>query len=272
MQRFHHAMADEHQRRRELTRDLQSAVGTGQFELFYQPIISLWRSELSGFEALIRWRHPQRGLVSPVQFIPLAEESRLILPLGEWILRRACGQAVEWKFEQRGLSMSVNVSALQFEQRDFVQSVQMALERSGLPGHCLTLELTESMVLRDIGLAGRHIRQLKESGVRFALDDFGAGYSSLSVLQSLPLDHLKMDRSFLQACRRPDSKRPRLVLETLVSMAQRLGLTVIAEGVETAEQGELLRHFGCDSAQGYFFGRPQPADEASSWMFTAAGS
>ena len=261
-------MQRERDERLYLERELQGALARDEFTLHYQGRFGLPACGLAGFEALLRWDHPVQGRISPDKFIPLAERSGLILPLGAWVLRRACEQAVAWNFPARALSMSVNVSALQFEQPTFVQDVRAALQETGLPGAQLVLELTESMLLRDLGLARQHIQALRELDVQVALDDFGQGYSSLSVLQDLHFDHLKIDRAFIRSASTADpeqrggSRNARTVLEVMLHLAHRLNIHVTAEGVETAEQLQLLHELGCDDVQGFLLGRPVPATAA----------
>ncbi len=259
-----HLSAAENERR-ELERDLRGAVAAQQLSLHYQGQFCLSSGALIGFEALLRWQHPRLGAVSPDRFIPLAEESLLILEIGRWVLEEACRQAVRWNFSGRGISTSVNVSAVQFEQPNFVDVVRQALRDTGLPGGCLMLELTESMVLRDEALTQRHMAELRGLGVQVAVDDFGTGYSSLSMLHNLPFTRLKVDRSFVRVLGAHTARTDRayLLMQVLVKLAHSLEMTVMAEGVETPEQRALLLEMGCDAAQGYGLARPLPAELAA---------
>ena len=263
--RFMPHMSAEEQRRRNLEFDLRGAAARGELCLYYQPQYSLPQRQLIGFEALVRWQHPKLGLIPPMQFIPLAEESRLILEVGNWVLHEACRQAAEWHFSERRLCMSVNISALQFEQPDFVAQIQSLLGQYGLNGENLALELTESMVQRDQAHAADSIQRLLDLGVRVALDDFGTGYSSLSLLQNLPFHLLKVDRSFLNDLLYSSShfNRAFTLLEVVMKLAHNLNMRVVAEGIEQEEQYELLCRLNCHSAQGYWFARPLPAEAAA---------
>ena len=259
--RYSPELGTERENRLRLEKELRGAVARGELELHYQGRFVLSDRALDGFEALVRWNHPRLGRLSPLAFIPLAEQTRLVLPLGNWVMRESCRQARAWGFNERGLTMSFNVSALQFEDDDFVQTVQDALTASGLIPARLLLEITETLILRDLERAKIKIQQLHGLGVQVTMDDFGTGYSSLSVLQTLPLNHLKIDRSFVQQVQqKSDPNNPaRFVLETILRLAHRLDMQVTAEGVETAEQLELLGQLGCDHVQGYYLGRPQAA-------------
>ncbi|MBZ9749478.1 EAL domain-containing protein [Deinococcus sp. HMF7604] len=263
--------------RRQLERDLRGAHERGELRLHYQGRFALHGVTpsgpgLVGFEALIRWEHPERGLVPPVVFIPMAEDSRAILPIGAWVLREACTQAVRWQFAERGLAMSVNVSPMQFEQPSFVQDVQAALEAAGLRPEALVLELTESLVMRDLALAQNHIQDLKALGVQIAIDDFGTGYSSLSVLQALPFDQLKIDRSFTSHLTTSASQRVTALLTAMIQLAHSLEMTVTVEGVEDETQRRLLTGLGCDHVQGFLLARPLPPAQAQSLLPAGAES
>jgi diguanylate cyclase (GGDEF)-like protein len=252
-----------------LERDLRRALEAGEFELHYQPQLDMRRRAAFGFEALIRWRHPERGLVLPGSFIPLAEESGLVVPIGAWALGEACRQARAW--QAAGLppvKLAVNVSGLQFDRRDLVETVARALEGSGLAPHWLDLELTESLVMRDVEGSARQMARLRALGVSLSVDDFGTGYSSLSYLQQLPIDTLKIDRSFVAEVE--DSWGTRPLVEAIVGLARGLGLGLVAEGVETADQLEALLALGCERGQGYLFAKPLRAAEAE--RFLAAGA
>jgi EAL domain-containing protein (putative c-di-GMP-specific phosphodiesterase class I) len=252
--------------RLELRADLQRAMTTGQLELHYQPVVRLHDGSVSGVEALLRWRHPERGLVSPDQFIPLAEEMGLIVPIGRWVLREGCRQAALMRRklpEHPHLTMSINLSVKQLQHSDIVSDVSDALEQSGLEPGALTLEITESVMIADTDLAVERLNELKGLGVRLAMDDFGTGYSSLSYLSRLPVDILKMDRSFL----RPGASLAESELATaVVGLGKTLNLEVVAEGIELAEQWRALRDLDCELGQGFYFARPMDADAALDYL------
>jgi len=244
----------------ELENDLRRAVERNQLELSYQPLVTI-DGELDGLEALLGWNHPKHGRIGAMQFIPIAEESGLIVPIGSWVLMQACATGAKWQSENlRRVRLSVNVSALQFARSDFVDSVANALATTGFPASDLELELTETFVLRDIDESGRRMRRIRDLGVSIAIDDFGTGYSSLSYLRRLPANSLKIDQSFLRELAGPDGSLD--VVKSIVMLAHSLGLQVVAEGVERVEQTELLRAAGCDKLQGHLFGEALPEDEA----------
>lgn len=244
---------------------LRGAIEAGQLALHYQLQVNAQRQPI-GVEALLRWNHPHHGPVSPAQFIPIAENSELIVELGRWVLGAACTQLHEWAKlpHMAQLCMSVNVSARQFARPDFVDQVCMALAQSGARADLLLLELTESVVLDDVADTVYKMQSLRRLGVRFALDDFGTGYSSLSQLQRLPLHQLKIDRSFIQDM--GVQANDAVIVQTIVGMARNLGLDVVAEGVETSAQYHALTQLGCPHFQGYFFTLPQPAAALQSWL------
>jgi diguanylate cyclase (GGDEF)-like protein len=248
--------------RRALEAELNHALETGGFTVAYQPLC-LPDGSLRGFEALLRFCSPRLGNIPPCDFIPIAEETQLIVPLGEWVLREVCRQSREWqKAGHPDASIAVNISALQFSRDDFADTVAQILTETGQPGEMLVLELTESIVMHDFTESARQMERLKRLGVRIAIDDFGTGYSSLSYLHRLPIDVLKIDRSFIEQLHDADSTGP--IVEAVLSMAHTLGLSVVAEGVETAEQLNTLQLGGCDLIQGYFFSRPlQPVAAAA---------
>lgn len=252
-----------------LDADLRVSLQQGQFELHYQPQVDA-AERVTGAEALLRWLHPQRGMVPPLEFIGAAEESGLILPLGRWVMETACAQLAAWAAQPAlaQLVLSVNVSPLQFRQPDFVDQVAAILQASGADPHRLKLELTETMLLDDAEKAIAKMAALKARGVGFALDDFGTGYSSLSYLQRLPIDQLKIDRTFVRDI--PASKGDAAITRTIISLAQSMGLAAVAEGVESAEQFALLAELGCDGYQGYLFGRPVPAAQFEAALLAAA--
>ncbi|WP_420599081.1 EAL domain-containing protein [Neptuniibacter sp.] len=245
--------------------ELRKALPLNQFQLFYQ--VQYRGDQIIGAEVLLRWIHPERGVISPAEFIPLAEDTGLIIPIGEWVLNEACKQLKKWQAspETDQLTLAVNVSARQFAQEHFVGDVQDCIDRNGIKGGQLKIELTESMVLLDIEDTIAKMSQLKLKGVRFSLDDFGTGYSSLLHLKRLPLNQLKIDHSFIRDIM-IDSDDAEIV-QTIVSMGHTLRLNVIAEGVETKEQQQFLAHCGCDCYQGYLFGRPMPLDEFEQKFF-----
>ncbi len=247
--------------RARLEADLRHASLQQEFVLHYQP---QWTRDghLAGMEALLRWQHPQRGLVYPDEFISTCEETGLIVPLGRWVLQHACAQQAAWRAAGLpAVRVSVNISARQLRSADFVESVRVALAQAGSPPQCLELELTESMLRLDVAACVDKMRILRELGVRFALDDFGTGYSSLSLLQSLPLDQLKIDRSFVQSLDKPGYDPA--VVQSIISLGKNLKLRLIAEGIETREQQRQLADLGCDEFQGFFLGRSMPAQEAA---------
>ena len=236
--------------------ELREAVELGQFTLDYQPVIDLAAYEIAGYEALLRWQHPTEGEVAPLDFIPLAEESGLIVPLGKWVLAEACRYGAMLQREMgREIAMAVNVSARQLQHPDFVGDVEAALRESGFPARCLTLELTESVLLASGEHTEQRLAALKEIGVFLALDDFGTGYASLSYLQRFPVDIVKIDRSFTDTI---DSGTADLVLlKGIVDLGNALGLNLVAEGIQTPAQHEVVRGLGCHSAQGFYFGYPR---------------
>lgn len=241
----------------ELEQQLRKAIEQQQFKLHYQIQVDAAGHAL-GAEALIRWEHPERGLISPFHFIPLAEDTGLILPIGQWVLDSACAQLKLW--EQSAftaqLKLSVNVSARQFHQLDFAAQLHATVSRHAINPSLLNLELTESMLLDDIHGMISSMEKLGEIGIRFELDDFGTGYSSLQYLKKLPLYQLKIDQSFVRDIALDQSDRA--LVSTIISMAHSLDLQVIAEGVETEEQLQFLKQHGCDHYQGYFFSKPLP--------------
>lgn len=253
-----------------LKNDLYTALERDQLLLHYQPRLDMDSNRIVGFEALMRWRHPELGLVPPVKFIPLLEESTLFEKVDDWLLRTACRQCREWQTAtgRKDLVMAVNLSARQFQNPGIVQSIQSVLEEYGLPPHCLEVELTESIAIQDTGNTIRVLNELHDLGVRCSLDDFGTGYSSLSYLRDFHLSALKIDQSFVQ--RISLGEKDDSVIKAIIGIAASLDLSVIAEGVETAGQKAFLMAHGCQEYQGYLFSRPLPADEASR-LFQPAG-
>ncbi len=256
--KFSPALAATAMARRQIEIDLNRAIETAQFELHYQPQVDCQSAEVLGVEALVRWHHPERGLVPPLEFIPIAEETGTILAIGEWVLRQACEQNARWlKQGYAPLRMAVNISALQFAHKDFVELVETTLADTGLPPELLELEVTESVVMHDINVVTAQLTRLQNLGVSIAIDDFGTGYSSLSYLQDLPLDSLKIDRAFINSldCTAPEKS----LANSIIMIAAAANLRTVAEGIESAEQIRVLAELGCSEAQGYLISKPQPA-------------
>lgn len=248
---------------------LRRALEDDQFTLLYQPQYAADSGEIIGVEALIRWKHPHEGMISPADFIPLAEETGLISDIGDWVLRTACAEYGRWR--QAGMPnirMAVNLSAAQLYRSDFVENVLAILQESGMPGECLELEITENMLMQDMEHMVLKLQQLASHGVRVSVDDFGTGYSSLGYLQTLPLHTLKMDRSFVSHIETVDQRHS--IVTAIVTMAKELGLNIIAEGVETEVQLEYLRSIGCPEVQGFLFARPMSSDHIQQLL--ASGS
>jgi len=244
----------------ELEGDLRRAIAEDQFEIHYQAIVDSYTRDTVCAEALMRWRHPEKGLLSSNEFIPLAEETGLIVELGEWVFQTSCRQAVAW--QQAGyqpISLAINISMLQFEQGDLIETIMDALVASNLDARRLELELTEGVLLKDPDHAHSVLKRLRELGMRVAIDDFGTGYSSLIQLRQLPIDSLKIDRAFVQGI--PDIADDVALVELIIDLGRKLNLGVVAEGVETSEQLEFLRSLGCSRCQGYLFSMPMPAYE-----------
>jgi diguanylate cyclase (GGDEF)-like protein/PAS domain S-box-containing protein len=253
------------QARRLLELDMRAALLRNEFDVYYQPIYSLETGRIVCFEALLRWNHPLRGMIQPAEFIPLAEETGLIIPVGNWVLRRACQDAARWS---RDVAVAVNLSPAQFKNRRLVPSVSAALLDSGLAANRLELEITESVLLQNSRTTLEILHTLHDFGIRISLDDFGTGYSSLSYLRSFPFDKIKIDASFVhELASRDDSKA---IVRAVTGLARGLGITTTAEGVETAEQLALLRLEGCNEVQGYLFNAPRPAAEVET-MLAAGG-
>ena len=248
----------------QLETDLRYAIDRGELCAYYQPIIDLDSLHLIGFEALIRWNHPRRGLVPPAEFIPVSEETGLIVPITLWMLRNTCQQMVEWQNLSpinKSLMISVNLSGKHFAHRDLVSQVKQIIDDTKIDPGCLKLEITESAVMENAELVIMMLKQLKELGVQLSIDDFGTGYSSLSYLHRFPIDTLKVDRSFVSTMENGTENGE--IVRTIVALAKTLGMNVIAEGIETIHQIHQLRILGCEYGQGYLFSRPVPPDEAS---------
>jgi len=253
---FEVAMDARMQARRVLELDLRKAVVNREFELDYQPIINVKTGAITSCEALVRWHHPQRGLIAPMDFIPVAEETGLIVPIGDWVLTQACNDAARWP---KNIVVAVNLSPAQFKNRNLVQSVANALKKSGLPAERLELEITELSLLEETDGAFAVLRQLRDLGIKIAMDDFGTGYSSLSYLRRFPFDKIKIDQSFIRDL--PHKEDSVAIVRAVVGLSSSLGMTTTAEGVETTDQLASLTSEGCNEFQGFLFSRPKPAAE-----------
>lgn len=251
----------------ELQSELRKAIEHEEFMLFYQAQMDLANKELIGFEALIRWNHPNKGLLMPSDFIDLAEESGLIIPIGEWVLKTACLQLKEWS--DRGynnISMAVNLSARQFKDKGFVQMVYNIIEETGIDPNRLELEITETVALKELEYTIDIINELKTAGVSFSLDDFGTGYSAMSYLKRLPITNLKIDKSFLDSVM--EDNRDQKIIQAIITLAKSLNLYVIAEGVERSDQEQFLQESNCNMAQGFLYSKPVPKERADEILKT----
>jgi EAL domain-containing protein (putative c-di-GMP-specific phosphodiesterase class I) len=247
--------------------DLRRAIEKGEIHPHFQPIVSLSTGAVTGFEALARWKHPEHGLVSPADFIPLAEETGLIIPLGMKVLKEACNHLHSWQktFKtSEPLTMSINLSARQFAQKDLVEEIRKAIRDAKLNPACIRLEITESVVMGNAIAAVEMLKQLKSIGVQLSIDDFGTGYSSLSYLHRFPFDLLKIDRSFVS--RMGNDRDSRGIVKTIIKLANELGKKVVAEGVETEEHKTLLAELCCDYGQGYLFSKPLDAEKMEEFL------
>jgi diguanylate cyclase (GGDEF)-like protein/PAS domain S-box-containing protein len=259
---FEREMDRQAQKRRDMELDLRRAFANGEFELHYQPLVDIVADRISGFESLLRWRHPQRGMISPADFIPVAEDIGLIVALGEWVLREACTEAAKWPAD---VKVAVNLSPVQFRSRNLVQVVISALAHSGLSPRRLELEITESLFLAETEANLAILHQLRELGVSISMDDFGTGYSSLSYLRSFPFDKIKIDRSFVKdLAQRSDCVA---IVRAISGLGRSLNITTTAEGVETVDQLDWLRAEGCNEVQGFLFSPARPADEVEALLF-----
>ena len=263
---YSHDIQDRAIRRMQLESDLHLAIKSGEFVLHYQPKLDLHTGAVSGAEALLRWRRGSDGtLVSPGEFIPVAEESGLIVPMGDWILRTACAQTAAWRAEGlASLRVAVNLSAAQFKQPTLMERIKAALAHSGLPPSNLIFEITETMLIDDIALSAAVLKRMKDMGIGIAIDDFGTGYSSLTYLKQLPIDELKVDRSFVANL--PGSPDDAAIVNATIALAHSLRLKTVAEGVESLEQLTFLREAGCDQAQGFLISRPIAPDAFARWL------
>jgi len=244
------------QRRSKLEWELQRALVKGEFELFYQPVFSLTDGRIKSLEALLRWRHPERGMISPSEFIPIAEDTGFIVPLGKWVLRTACAEAVNWNAD---VNVAVNVSAIQLAGGSFINAVVTALSSTGLSPNRLIIEIAESIFLDNTSSNLETLKSIHKLGVQFSMDDFGAGNSSLTYLLSFPFNKIKIDQRFIAGL--PDRRESRAIVRAIADLARDLNIRVVAEGVETMEQKEEVRKLGCTDIQGNFVSVPLPAND-----------
>jgi diguanylate cyclase (GGDEF)-like protein len=247
--------------RRDLEMDLRKALHNKEFELYYQPLVTLQTNEISAFEALLRWHHPTRGMISPAEFIPIAEETGLIIPLGEWVLKTACHETANWPDH---VKVAVNLSPSQLNNRNLVKVVEEALSESGMPARKLQLEITESVLMQNTFSTLATLHELRKLGVQIAMDDFGTGYSSLSYLRSFPFDKIKIDRSFIQDL--SNGAEPLAIVHAVAGLANCLNMISTAEGVETQQQLEALQAIGCTEMQGYLFSQARPAKDVAGFF------
>jgi EAL domain-containing protein (putative c-di-GMP-specific phosphodiesterase class I) len=257
-------------KRQSIEESLRQALERREFTVYYQPTVDLKTGIITGAEALVRWRHPNRGLVPPGEFIPVAEDSGLIVPMGQWVLREACRQARAWG--KAGLSLqsiAVNVSAIEFRGDSFLENVFTVLTQTGLDPTCLELELTETVLMKRADSIASILKTFRASGVRIAIDDFGTGYSSLSYLRKFPIDALKIDQSFMRQISAAPNET--VIVSAIISLGRSLNLRVIGEGVETAEELAFLQAHQCDAAQGFFFSKPVPASQFAKLLATGVG-
>jgi len=253
--------------RRDLEMDLRNALVNEEFELYYQPLVNLQTNEITAFEALLRWKHPVRGMISPADFIPIAEETGLIVPLGEWVLNTACAEAVNWPGH---VKVAVNLSPAQLTNRNLVHVVKTALADSGMAAGRLQLEITETVLLQNTFATLARLHELRKLGAQIALDDFGTGYSSLSYLRSFPFDKIKIDQSFIQDM--SNGAEPLAIVNAVAGLAKCLNMISTAEGVETQQQMDTVQSMGCTEMQGYLFSRARPAEEIGQFFSAAAAA
>jgi diguanylate cyclase (GGDEF)-like protein/PAS domain S-box-containing protein len=264
---FDHSLGERMRDRLLLENDLRRALELDQIQVYYQPVVNLANNTISEVEALARWMHPERGVIAPTEFVPIAEETGLILPIGQWILEQACRQAVAWHEQYPAdppLIMAVNLSPRQFQEPEVVTMVARTLEMTGLAPHCLKLEITEGMMMQDSAVTTSVLRDLKALGVELAIDDFGTGYCSLNYLKRFPVDTLKIDRSFINGLGK--NAEDTAIVRAVIAFAKALNLSVTGEGVETAHQVAELSALDCERGQGFFFGRPLPREELDAWL------
>jgi len=249
----------------DLEKSLRKAIKNGNFELYYQPQIPTNKDSIFGLEALIRWIHPEKGIISPADFIPIAEETGLIIPLGEWILKTACQQLQQWRNQGlENLKVSVNLSAIQFNDKDLLKQIKTALTESSLPPQYLVCELTESMMMENIEAHIQVLESIKKLGIQISIDDFGTGYSSLSYLKRFPIDELKIDKSFVDDIE--FSHDDKNIVRSIITLGHNLGLEIVAEGVETEAQLNFLQENNCNYIQGYYFSKPLPTQDVFSFI------
>ena len=261
---FESGMEEAQRSRTTLEIDLREAVRNDEFFLVYQPTFDLQEMNPTGFEALLRWQHPTRGVVQPNDFIPLLEETGMVVDVGRWVLQQACHQCADWRREGQKIGLAVNVSGRQLDTDEFIDHVREALDDSGLDAEALTLEITETTLMRNVEETARRLTSVKEHGVKIAIDDFGTGYSSLAHLQRFPVDALKIDRSFIS--RLTQNPEGRALLHTLVQLGKALALETLAEGIEDPKELSMLRNERCDSGQGFLFARPLDVDAAEAFL------
>jgi EAL domain-containing protein (putative c-di-GMP-specific phosphodiesterase class I) len=243
-----------------LEANLRHAIELDQLTLHYQPKLDVATETINGVEALLRWNHPDLGNLSPMKFIPLAEETGLIIPIGRWVLRTACAQKMEWQRQGfAAVTMAVNLSPRQFLDESLLRDLDDVLRETGMPPHLLQLEITESMVIQNVERGISVLNAIRSRGVRLAIDDFGTGYSSMSLMKQFPIDTIKIDRSFVRDL--AENEEDRAIATAIINMGKALGLTVVAEGVETSAQDAFLRRCECDELQGYLISKPVPANE-----------
>jgi EAL domain-containing protein (putative c-di-GMP-specific phosphodiesterase class I) len=244
---------------------LRRALDEEQLQLYFQPQIDIQSGMISGMEALLRWKHPEAGIISPTEFIPVAEENGIINEIGMWVLDSGCAELSKWiKAGHSNIRLAVNVSSKQLAQTDFEHHVFNIMTKHGIPGSSLELEITENVLIQDMDQVVNQLRKLHANGVRIAVDDFGIGYSSLGYLQSLPLSTLKIDRSFISGIRASSSRNS--IVTAIIAMSKELGLDIVAEGVETEIQHQQLKRLGCPNAQGFLFGRPMPKEHVGLFL------
>jgi len=248
-----------------LETSLRHALDRNEFSLHYQPKVDLATRQITGVEALLRWTHPEFGMLPPVQFIPLAEETGLIVPIGRWVLKEACAQCMAWqRLGLQPVSMAVNLSPRQFADESLLRDIDDALASCGMSPTLLQLEVTESMVMQNVSGAITVLQALQSRGIRLAIDDFGTGYSSMSLMKQFPIDTIKIDRSFVRNL--PDDYEDQAIAQAIISMGKALGMTVVAEGVETTGQEVFLRDHACDEMQGFLFSKPVPPEQLATLL------